>query len=442
MRKIRAEFMFYLVVLGIYVKILGAMMSPYLERKKGFFYGLCYYGILFPTATIPIFIGDPVNIIGLFPFYLLAIMISSEGSRVSRFSIALIFYPVFMVFNMITDEIDSFTLNQMSTTTILLIQTGIKIGMALTFYGLSSLVHLKGTETKRRTLPAHLWYLIDLLACMPFASVLFQVTLTDATLTYPAFSDFNIPFLCTLPFVMLSSLGILFLVRLLYHQQELEEEKTFWNMQNLYSRHVEEEHEQIRRLRHDMRNHLQVMMNLPKEEQSHYVEEILKQPAMSMKSHYCDNPIIHTVVALKAYQMEEKGIHFESELIHPEQINLESTKLCSLFGNALDNAIEACEKLPAGCAPFIILKGKMETNLFMMQVKNSFDGQVKKEEGQIRTKKKNENYHGYGLENIRQIAKQNEGTVGIDWTQAEFTLSVTMLLYSKPQTEGKRRKHL
>lgn len=278
----------------------------------------------------------------------------------------------------------------MSTTTILLIQTGIKIGMALAFYGLSSLVHLKGTETKRRTLPAHLWYLTDLLACMPFASVLFQVTLTDVTLTYPVFSDFNIPFLCTLPFVMLSSLGILFLVRLLYHQQELEEEKTFWNMQNLYSRHVEEEHEQIRRLRHDMRNHLQVMMNLPKE----------------------------------------------------EQINLESTKLCSLFGNALDNAIEACEKLPAGCAPFIILKGKMEKNLFMMQVKNSFDGQVKKEEGQIRTKKKNENYHGYGLENIRQIAKQNEGTVGIDWTQAEFTLSVTMLLYSKPQTEGKRRKYL
>lgn len=93
----------YLVQAKKVEAILGAMMSPYLERKKGFLYGLCYYGILFPTATIPIFIGDPVNIIGLFPFYLLAIMISSEGSRVSRFSIALIFYPVFMVFNMITD---------------------------------------------------------------------------------------------------------------------------------------------------------------------------------------------------------------------------------------------------------------------------------------------------------------------------------------------------
>lgn len=182
-------------------------------------------------------------------------------------------------------------------------------------------------------------------------------------------------------------------------------------------------------------------MNLSKEEQNHYVEEILKQPAMSMKSHYCDNPIIHTVVALKAYQMEEKGIHFESELIYPEQINLESTKLCSLFGNALDNAIEACEKLSAECAPFIILKGKMEKNLFMMQVKNSFDGKVKKEEGQIRTKKKNENYHGYGLENIRQIAKQNEGTVLTDWNQTEFTLSVTMLLYSESQTEPERVKN-
>ena len=214
-------------------------------------------------------------------------------------------------------------------------------------------------------------------------------------------------------------------------------------MQHAYYKQVEEEHQRIRRLRHDMANHLHVLAVMKKEEQQDYIQDIMKTPAMAIKTHYCQNYIINTVIALKAYQMEEERISFDSQLIYPENLSIDRVELCSLFGNVLDNAIEACRKILDAKLRYIKLKGRAEKNLFMLQVTNSISGVsvcVKREaqENNKRKKREKETFlstskadkglHGYGLPNIRQIAENHNGTMETRWTDETFTISVTMVL--------------
>ena len=439
-------YMVYTIFLLAYVKLMAVIIEPYLDRKQELRYKLCFYGSIMVAASIPIYLGDPVNIFWTFPFYLAGIVLSSKGSRISRISVAIIFYPVFMIFNVITDDFNLIWLfeNNLSRQGFLIMKCTVKIMLAGLLYLLGNKIKLSKKETAERELPNHMWYLIDLIASTPLAVVAFYIALMDTENDARAEVLHNAaPFLLMMPFLILCSIGILMLVRPLWYQQELEEQEIFWNMQHAYYKQVEEEHQRIRRLRHDMANHLHVLAVMKKEEQQDYIQDIMKTPAMAIKTHYCQNYIINTVIALKAYQMEEERISFDSQLIYPENLSIDRVELCSLFGNVLDNAIEACRKILDAKLRYIKLKGRAEKNLFMLQVTNSISGVsvcVKREaqENNKRKKREKETFlstskadkglHGYGLPNIRQIAENHNGTMETRWTDETFTISVTMVL--------------
>lgn len=98
--------------------------------------------------------------------------------------------------------------------------------------------------------------------------------------------------------------------------------------------------------------------------------------------------------------MEEEQISFDSQLTYPEDLSIDRVELCSLFGNVLDNAIEACRKIPDSKLRYIKLKGRTEKNLFMLQVTNSISGVsvcIKRETQENNERKK-------GLEKCRTLS--------------------------------------
>ncbi|WP_281775573.1 ATP-binding protein, partial [Bifidobacterium ruminantium] len=105
-----------------------------------------------------------------------------------------------------------------------------------------------------------------------------------------------------------------------------------------------------------------------------------------------------------------------------------SMDIASLFGNALDNAIEATSKL-ADPEQRLIKLALFEQNSFtVVRVENYYDSRLKKDaEGNLRTTKRDDQHrHGFGVKSIRHIAQQYGGEVTIRTNDHWFVLTVLL----------------
>lgn len=119
------------------------------------------------------------------------------------------------------------------------------------------------------------------------------------------------------------------------------------------------------------------------------------------------------------------------ELVFPEVLAILDYDIGVILGNALDNAVEACGRLreeepEADC--FIRLCSFLEGEMFLLEIRNRFDGKVITREGREfpETRKGDGESHGIGLANIKRTCEKYHGAV--EWTAREgvFTLSVML----------------
>lgn len=102
--------------------------------------------------------------------------------------------------------------------------------------------------------------------------------------------------------------------------------------------------------------------------------------------------------------------------------------LTILFGNAIDNAIEATSKL-ADPEQRLIKLALFEQNSFtVVRIENYYDSRLKKDaEGNLRTTKRDDQHrHGFGVKSIRHIAQQYGGEVTIRTDDHWFVLTVLL----------------
>lgn len=100
--------------------------------------------------------------------------------------------------------------------------------------------------------------------------------------------------------------------------------------------------------------------------------------------------------------------------------------LYSLLGNALDNAIEAAEKVPAGQARVVAVKVWRQGGLACVEVENSCVGEVRLEDGLPSTSKDDAEFHGFGLKSVRAIAESRGGHLTLESQPGRFALRVVL----------------
>lgn len=101
-----------------------------------------------------------------------------------------------------------------------------------------------------------------------------------------------------------------------------------------------------------------------------------------------------------------------------------------ILQNLLQNALEACRKVSEG-ERFIVLTGKRKGRFFLIEVKNSFVGEVifGQDGLPVTTEKEDALMHGIGLSNVRREAEKYMGELEVKINQREF--SVTVLLQER-----------
>ena len=181
----------------------------------------------------------------------------------------------------------------------------------------------------------------------------------------------------------------------------------------------------MRRLRHDMNNHLQTALALKGERQQEYLRGLLENPQLSRRLKYCGDETVNAVLSSKAALMEQRQIVFEVKANISGELSLEKQDICALFGNALDNAFEAVQKLPVRERK-ITLESRLGKGMLVLRVKNSCEPGSRENgaDGLPVTTKKDGTEHGFGLRSIRKVAEKYNGSMEIRRENGEFELFV------------------
>lgn len=109
---------------------------------------------------------------------------------------------------------------------------------------------------------------------------------------------------------------------------------------------------------------------------------------------------------------------------------MKSSDVYALFGNALDNAIEAVIKLHDKAKRVIGLKVYAVGNMITINVKNFYKGEVLfDDDGLPYTTKVNKDYHGYGMKSIQMIVEKYDGSLSVQASDGVFNLNILLPAY-------------
>lgn len=217
----------------------------------------------------------------------------------------------------------------------------------------------------------------------------------------------------------MSFVGILWAMLTLDRQRKLERESALAEHNKKYYEAMEQQQFEVRRIRHDLANHLQVLLSLPVEEKDSYIRKMIQNPAFEKVLSYSGDPTVNAVLTAKESRMRQQGISFYAKVDIPEELPFAKPDLCALFANALDNAIEACVALDTGRRQ-IELNARSAKGILAVEIRNPFAGQLT--DGLPKTTKQDSANHGYGLRSIGEIVKKYGGSMELRQEDGSFCL--------------------
>jgi two-component sensor histidine kinase len=191
---------------------------------------------------------------------------------------------------------------------------------------------------------------------------------------------------------------------------------------------LEEENINVRKMHHDIKNHLLAIKGLNNENPElaqAYIQECLE--AVEGFSQFYDTGSSLADIILYEKCKTARMSHINTKvMIQKDSLNhIEMLDLCTILTNGIDNAIEAC-KLYEGDRLIQVKSVKNEASL-ILTIKNNYDVEpIENEKGGFITRKKSKGEHGVGMQSIKMAAQKYNGNVKIDIDQnsKEFLLII------------------
>jgi hypothetical protein len=183
---------------------------------------------------------------------------------------------------------------------------------------------------------------------------------------------------------------------------------------------MDEMYEKLRILRHDYKYHLNAARKMLRLGDADGADTYLTQVEDQLSRHelqkYCQNAVINALISSYAERCAALEIRFDVRLDMPEALTVSDYDICIIFGNLLENAVEACCRLDGARA--IELSAQTMPARFLIMVRNSFDGDVRQDNGNPVSQKIG---GGVGLRSVREVVARHSGDLLTEWDQETFT---------------------
>lgn len=122
----------------------------------------------------------------------------------------------------------------------------------------------------------------------------------------------------------------------------------------------------------------------------------------------------------------QKGIDFQLDVTPLSSLTMEEREICSLFGNLLDNALEACEKVTDKERKKISIKIDAAYANVFLEIKKESDKLPAKSGSYFSDFEAGLNlFHGYGLKSVERIVTRYDGDLAYEMEDGMFVVSIT-----------------
>jgi sensor histidine kinase regulating citrate/malate metabolism len=199
-------------------------------------------------------------------------------------------------------------------------------------------------------------------------------------------------------------------------QEQLRETRHAMELEQNYYRETEKRHEELIKIRHDFNNHLAAiaqLINAGEQTSAQDMITTLSKKIIETDKNYCNIPVVNAILTEKAKTCTAAGINLVVELKLPPVLEIEQLHLCSIFGNLLDNAINACKKMPN---PTIQITAAEDGDYLFIKSQNPSKPPQKPAPGR-----------GLGLRIVSDIAAHCHGDYSAEYENGIYTVMVSLL---------------
>lgn len=268
---------------------------------------------------------------------------------------------------------------------------------------------------------------------VPVGSIYLMHNIFKITAHHPEYSCFAIA----------SSLLLLLLIYIIFEvydrmtdDAEVQEKNLLYEQEfELMNKQAEEREAydaEMGRLRHDMRNHMESLLGMARENNMGQMEEYIKDMLQMTSNRRPDdvsrsgNIIVDSLVNAKCDLARKEGIKFDATVFLPAVLPFRGGHLTIVFGNLLDNALEACQTVQEG-KRYIVLSASYEKGVLMISVINPYHGTLKKgHSNRYATTKADAENHGMGLSSVEQAVEAYQGQMIAEGNDGIFRVSLVM----------------
>ena len=228
--------------------------------------------------------------------------------------------------------------------------------------------------------------------------------------------------------VFIQIIAIIFLLvsRSIYKEKE-EIIKQYLEEQVKHYEYLNEREKETKKFRHDIRNHIYFLNKLRKEGEDgdfdKYLEEIIEHVDNLGDSINVGNDIVNALLNKYYAEAKNKAIIMNVSGHFPNICNISAYHLCTIFSNLLSNAIEAAEKLKDNRE--IWVQCLFNAREIIIEIGNYYDNN-QLDINKLNTVKDKKDYHGWGLQNVKDSVSQCSGLMDIDIRNNKFIVSLVL----------------
>ena len=241
--------------------------------------------------------------------------------------------------------------------------------------------------------------------------------------------------------VDLGGLVLLYAIRLrligIHAQRELERIQTILNAQYEKYRNAREAIDMVNVKYHDIKHQIiGLRAEMDPEKRNRVLAEMEAQLEEYKPERQTGNPVLDAILSGKEAQIRGLGIAFtcvaDGALLSPMHV----VDICSIFGNALENAIECEATVQERGRRWVHMVITEKKGFVYSEISNYCEGEILMKDGLPVTTKRDRGLHGYGVRSISYTARKYSGTATFEQKDEQFTVRI---LIPRPVTQAGRQ---
>lgn len=175
---------------------------------------------------------------------------------------------------------------------------------------------------------------------------------------------------------------------------------------------------------HDLKHYIVALQAEGDGQRGGYLEKLKEEIQQYEVQNKTGNKVLDTLLTAKGMECQREKIELTCVADGTLLEFMEVMDICSIFGNALDNAIECEKKISDPEKRMIHLRLSSKHNFVMIKIENYYEGSIRFEQDLPVTTKGDKEYHGYGLKSLKYTVHQYHGEVDIRAENHWFSLRI------------------